>query len=218
MRTYQAASLLLTAASCLIGHLGWAQRTPIVPLVPVTPVVTPPASGLGIDIQAKPAAAPAPLVITPQPSRPTIPEPVIILNGRYLTGMNVLGTINPQQIAKIDVYKQGRGPMQWRSLTAPGILNITLKAKPRVKLKARSLAAIKRRLKLHGPVRFELNGVPIQDESLQVVTEAVAGVDVTRATPATAAKTVVNIRLVPYKPRPIAHPPGTIMIRGLAQQ
>jgi hypothetical protein len=132
--------------------------------------------------------------------------------------MNMLGAINPQQIARIEVYKQGQGPAQWQSLTTPGILSITLKAKPRVKLKAKSLSAIKRRLKLHGPVRFELNGVAIQDESLQIVTEAVAGFDVTRATPATAAKIVVNIRLMPYKPKPIVHPPGTIMIRGLAQQ
>jgi hypothetical protein len=132
--------------------------------------------------------------------------------------MNMLGTISPQQIAKVDIYKQGGGPMQWRSLAVPDIVSLTLKTKPRLKIKAKSLAAIRRGLGLHGPVRFELNGAPIQDESLQIVTEAVAGFDVTRATPATAAKTVVNIRLVPYKPKPIVHPPGTIMIRGLAQQ
>jgi hypothetical protein len=171
---------------------------------------------LGIEIQAKPAAAPAPLVITPQPSRPTIPEPVIILNGRYLTGMNALSKINPQQIAKIDIYKQGQGPAQWRSLTTPGIISLKLKAKPRVKLKARSLAAIKRELGLRGSIRFELNGIPIQDESLQIVTDAIAGFDVTHATPDTTGQTVVTIRLVPYQPK--VYPPGTIMIRGLAQQ
>jgi len=106
--------------------------------------------------------------------------------------------------------------VQWRSLTTPGIISFTLKTKPRLKVKARSLAAIKRGLGLHGPVRFEFNGAPIQDESLQIVADAIAGLEVTHAAPGTAEKTVVNIHLVPSKP--IVHPPGTIMIRGLAKQ
>lgn len=192
---------------CLCGSTtaSLAQQTP--------PALTPP---VGAEIQTQRVATPG--STTPQQNRPAIPEAVIILNGRYLTGVNMLGTINPQQIAKIEVYKQGQGPAQWRSLTTTGILSITLKAKPRVKLKARSLAAIKRRLKLHSPVRFELNGAPLQDESLQIVTEAIAGFDVTHTTSDSAIKTVVNIRLVPYKPAPHSYPPGTIMIRGLAQQ
>jgi hypothetical protein len=226
MRAPQIASLLLTTAFCLAERLGWAQQAPVVPLAPVAPVAAPPASGLGIEIQAKPAAAPAPLGITPQPSRPIIPEPVIILNGRYLTSTNALGAINSQQIDKVEVYKEGSGPMQWRSLTVPGILSITLKAKPKLKMEARSLGAIKRGLGLHGPVQFEFNGAPIQDESLQIVTGVIAGLDVTQATPGTADKTVVNIRSLPFKPagpqavpaQPEVHPPGTIMIRGLARQ
>jgi hypothetical protein len=132
--------------------------------------------------------------------------------------MNAISTLNPQQIAKLEIYKSGSGPLQWRSLTVPGIISFTLKAKPKLKLKAKSLAAIRRSLKLRGPVRFEFNGAPIQDESLQIVTSTIAGLEVTQATPGTAAKTVVNIRSVPYKPVPHHYPPGTIMIRGLAQQ
>jgi hypothetical protein len=116
--------------------------------------------------------------------------------------------------------------MQWRSLTVPGIISITLKAKPKLKVKARSLAAIKRGLGLHGPVSFEFDGTSIQDESLQIVTGAIAGLDVTQAMPGTADKTIVNIRSVPSKQagpqaapaQPKVYPPGTIMIRGLAQQ
>lgn len=218
MRAPQIASLLLAAAVCLVGHLGWAQRTAVAPLAPLPLAVALPAPGLGVEIQTKQSAIPAPTAATLRQSRPIIPEPVFIINEHYLTSMSVLDGINPQQIIKLDIYKQGGGPIRWRSLTAPGIVSITLKTKPNIKLKARSLAAIKRQLRLHGPVRFELNGAPIQDESLQIVTDAIAGLDVTHATPATAAKTVVNIRLVPYKPIVHPRPPGTIMIRGLAHQ
>lgn len=218
MRVPQVASLLFTVASCLAGHLGWAQRAAVAPLAPLPPAVASPASGLGVEIQTKQSAASTLTAVILKQDRPVIPEPVIILNGRYLSGMNGLGIIKPQQIAKIDIYKQGEGPMQWRSLTVPGIVSLTLKAKPKLKIKAKSLAVLKRRLRLHGPVQFELNGTPIQDESLQIVNETIAGFDVTPATSDTAAKTVVNIRLVPYKPAPHDYPPGTIMIRGLAQQ
>lgn len=214
---------------CLCGGAGTslAQQAPIAPLAPVTPVVAPPRSTLGVGIQLKPSVSLAPPAATPQQNRLVIPDPVIILNGRYLTGMSALGAINPQQIAKLEIYKPGSGPMQWRSLTAPGIISLTLKTKPRLKVKARSLAAIKRGLGLHGPVRFEFNGASIQDESLQIVTGSIAGLDVTQTTPGVADKTVVNIRSMPFKPaggpqaapiQPEVHPPGTIMIRGLAQQ
>lgn len=133
-------------------------------------------------------------------------------------GMNALGAMNPQQIDRIEVYRIDSGPVKWRTLAEPGIMSITMKAKPRLKLKARSLVAIKRGLGLRGPVRFEFNGAPIQDESLQIATSEIAGLDVTQATPGTADKTVVNIRSVPYKPAVHHYPPGTIMIRGLAQQ
>jgi len=116
--------------------------------------------------------------------------------------------------------------MQWRSLTALGIVSLELKVKPKIKLKARSLVAIKRVLGLRGQVSFEFNGAPIEDESLQILTSAIVGLDVTQATPGTADKTVVNIRSVPVRPasphaapaQPTVYPPGSIIIRGLAQQ
>lgn len=220
MRTYQAASLLLTVAGCLAGHLGRAQQAP------VTPAVAPPRLEVEAGIQMKQPAASVPSANTPQQNRPIIPEPVVILNGRYLMGVGALSTISPQQIDKLEIYKPGGGPVQWRSLTEPGIISLTLKAKPKLKLKARSLAAIKRGLRLHGPVRFEFNGASIQDESLQIVADAIAGLEVTRAAPGTADKTVVNIRSIPSKPagpqaaplQPKTYPPGTIIIRGLAQR
>lgn len=217
MRTSFIASILL-ATGCLAGQPSKAQRAPIAPLAPVTPVVAPPRSGLEVEYQQKQPATSAPTATTPPQRRPTTSEPVIILNGRYLMGMNALGAMNPQQIDRIEVYRIDSGPVKWRTLAEPGIMSITMKAKPRLKLKARSLVAIKRGLGLRGPVRFEFNGAPIQDESLQIATSEIAGLDVTQATPGTADKTVVNIRSVPYKPAVHHYPPGTIMIRGLAQQ
>lgn len=225
MKTSLITSVLLAAVGCLAGHLGQAQQAPVAPLVPVTSVVAPPRLAAGVEVQTKRPAAPTPSATAPQ-NRPVIPEPVVILNGGYLTGMNALGTLNPQQIDKLEIYKSGGGPVQWRSLTAPGIISITLKSKPKLKLKAKSLAAIRRSLKLRGPARFEFNGAPIQDESLQIITSTIAGLDVTRATPGTAAEAVVNIRSVPSKrtgPQGVPaqsaiYPPGTIIIRGLAQQ
>ncbi|NML65954.1 hypothetical protein HHL22_12135 [Hymenobacter sp. RP-2-7] len=216
MRAPLIISLLLATACLLAGPLGWAQRPAVAPLMPATPVVVLPTPKLGVEIQPKKPAAPASTAASPQ-AQPGILWPLCIINGRYLTSMSVLNAINPQQITKLDIYKQGSGPMQWRSLTAAGLVSLALKTKPRIKLQARSLAAIKRGLKLRGPVRFELNGAPIQDESLQLVADAIAGFDITRAAPQTAAATVVNIRLVPYTSQPTVHPPGTIMIRGLAQ-
>jgi len=103
MRTHHAASLLLTAASCLAGYLGRAQQAALAPLAPVTPVVAPPRSDAEAENQPKPSATPAALAAPPQQNQPAIPEPVVILNGRYLTGMSVLSAINPQQIEKLEV-------------------------------------------------------------------------------------------------------------------
>ncbi|RZK93392.1 MAG: hypothetical protein EOO62_32015 [Hymenobacter sp.] len=216
---------LLFVAGCLVGHLGWAQQAPIALLAPVAPVVAPPKSTVGVEIQPKQPVAPVPTATAPPQSRPTILEPVVILNGRYLTGMTILGTLSPQQIDKVEIYKPGTGSMQWRSLTTLGIISIEFKVKTKLKLKARSLAALKRGLGLRGPVRFEFNGAHIQDESLQIITSTIAGLDVTQAMPGTATKAIVNIRSVPFKPagpqaapaQPVVYPPGTIMIRGLAQ-
>jgi hypothetical protein len=226
MRTHQAATMLLTAASCLIGHLGWAQQAPIAPLAPAAPVVAPPVSDLGVKVEEKQSGALAPTTAAPHQSQPVIVDPIYLINGHYLGSSGMLSIISPQQIDKLEIYKPGRGPVQWRSLTASGIVSLTLKAKPKLKLKARSLVAIKRGLGLHGSVRFEFNGAPIQDESLQIVTSAIAGLDVTQPALGTADKTVVNIRSTAFKPagpqavpaQPEIHPPGTIIIRGLARQ
>jgi hypothetical protein len=114
-------------------------------------------------------------------------------------------------IAKLDIYKEPNRltPMKWRSLTEHGIVDITLKPGVKLHFKTKSLAAIRRQLRLSGLISFKLNGMRLEDESLRIAKDAIAGFDVS--------ETVVNIRLAPPKPTPPhTYPPGTILIRGVA--
>jgi hypothetical protein len=180
-----------------------AQRPAIAPLAPAgVPVAAPPP---GAAITSRPPAQSAPAF--DQPSRPSRPQPVYLVNDRIIVGGH-LGQLNPQDIASLRVYKGADAPAKWRSLTTPGIIAITLKPRAKWKLKTESLAAIKRGLKVRGPVSYQLDGQPLEDLSLRITTADIAGLD---AQP-TASGTVVNVRLVGSPPA--VHPPGTIMIRG----
>lgn len=174
-----------------------AQRPAVAPLVPVVP--------LGTVITKQPATGPA-ASGSDQPSRPVQPEPVFLVNSRVIVGR--ASAINPRDIADIHVYKGLEAPAKLRSLTAYGIIAITLKPCVTSKLKTKSLAAIRRGLQVRGPVCYQLEGLPLEDLTLRVVTADIAGLD----TQSTASGTVVNIHLA--VPPPVVHPPGTILIRG----
>ncbi|MGI4744321.1 MAG: hypothetical protein ACRYG7_54925 [Janthinobacterium lividum] len=212
MRIYWGAKLLLTAACCLAGRLSMAQRTAIAPLAPLPPVVRPNGPpDLGVELKPEwTAPRPSPAVATAQAVRPVWPEPVYLLNSYIILSGLALGVVKPMDIAKLDVYKGADAPAQWRSLTEHGIVNITLKAGVKPKFKTESLSSISRRLALTGPVSFELNGLRLEDTTLRVAVDGIAGLDVRRSE----AETVVNIRFAP--PKPLVHPPGTILIRGTA--
>ena len=157
------------------------------------------------------SAAPA---TTAPAARPALPEPVYVLNAHIIIGSNGLNGINPHDIGDLQVYKGADAPAQWRSLTEHGIIAITLKPGVKLKLKTKSLAAIRRQAKATGLVSFKLNGMRLDDNSLRVNTTAIAGLDVQRDE----SGTVINIRLAPYKPLPRHDPPGTIYIRGVASR
>jgi hypothetical protein len=198
--------LLLLAALSGTGPV-LAQRAAVVPLAPaVVPVAAPQPVILGV--MQRPSARPA-APVADQPSRTVRPQPVYLINSRIIVGSG-LRKINPQDIADLQVYKDSsaRVPASWRSLAANGIIAITLKPHRKPKLKAQSLAAIGRGLKLRGPVSYQLEGQPLKDPRLRVATADIVRLD---AQP-TASGTVVNIRLA--VPPPAVHPPGTIMIRG----
>lgn len=209
MRTYQI-TYLLTAACCLAGHLGWAQRAAVAPLPPVVQFSSPKTQPAGVPVDAQlPRQAPAPTATVATPR--SWPQPVFLLNSHII--MSDLLSINPNDIADLQVYKEKSGPRQWQSLTENGLISITLKAGIKPKFKTKSLAAIRRQAKASGLVSFQLNGLPLEDTSLRVVTAAIAGLEVLHSD----SETVINIRFAPPKPAPPL-PPGSIRIRGVANR
>jgi hypothetical protein len=141
------------------------------------------------------------------------PDPVILLNSHII--VNEFDVAKPNDIAKIEVYKGADAPVQWRSLTEHGIIDIMVKPEVKLKLKTKSLYALRRQVKAAGLVSFKLNGMRLEDNSLRIATAAIARLDVVRDDH----ETVINIRLAPRKPSPPRHdPPGTIYIRGVASR
>lgn len=180
-----------------------AQR--IAPLAPVVPVAaTQPRLGGTLSFQSSARLTTLP---ADQPPRTIRPQPVFLINSAFLIGSS-LGKINPQKITGIKVYKGRDTPARWRGLTANDLIAITLKPHTRTLFKTESLKDIRKRLGLKGPVTYQLEGLPIDDPTLRVVTADIARFD---AQPV-AGSTVVNIHLA--VPPPAVHPPGTIMLRG----
>lgn len=203
----KAFKLLLLLAGCGCARPGLAQRTPVAPLSSGRVVAQPEAPARLSGVPIRSAAASASVATAPPGVRAAEPGPVFIINGRYL---GTLSGVNPQRIAAIEVHRGANVPAKWRSLADRGILTITLKTN--AKLRAKSLAALGRGLALRGPVSFLLEGLPISDTSLRVISSDIAALEITRL----ADHAVVNIRLV--GPAPVVHPPGTIMIRGVANR
>ena len=220
MRAPRITHLLLTAVGCLAGHLGWAQRAAVAPLAPVLPIARPtPSQGVPLldgrqSGMQLPRLSSASAATTAPAARPALPEPTYLLNSQIIIGGSGLSGINPHDIAALHVYKDAEAPAQWRSLTEHGIIDITLKPGVKLKLKTKSLAAIRRQAKATGLVSFKLNGLRLEDTSLRIAKAAIAGLDVLRDE----SGTVINIRLAPFKPFPRHDPPGTIYIRGVASR
>ncbi len=216
MPVNQLVKLLLATAGYLAGQPAWAQRAAVAPLAPLPPVVRPMSSTaqlLGVPVDTQPRREARTTIFQERlTARRSSPEPIYLLNSHFI--INELVSINPRDIADIHVYKGADAPVQWRSLTEHGIIDITLKPGVRLKLKSKSLAAIRRQAKVSGPVSFQLNGLRLEDSSLRIGA-AIAGLDVSHSD----GTTVINIRLAPPLPSPPRHdPPGTIYIRGVASR
>jgi hypothetical protein len=217
MRIHWVANLLITIACCLVGKVAVAQRTAVEPLAPVVARPVLPTSNLGVPVQTGSTGAqrqPATPTTPTQSVQRAWPQPVWLLNSRFI--VSDISNIGPLDIAKLDIYKEPNRltPMKWRSLTEHGIVSITLKPGVKLHFKTKSLAAIRRQLRLSGLVSFKLNGMRLEDESLRIAKDAIAGLDVSPSD----IETIVNIRLVPPKPAPLLPPgpPGSIRIRGVA--
>lgn len=200
--------LVFLLAACGSVSSALAQRAAIAPLAPVVSSVTAPPLGLPLDFNTPSWVTTRPsIVVLDRPSSIARPQPVFLLNSRLIIGGG-LGQLNPQDITDIKVYKGADAPAKWRSLTTNGIIAITLKPHTKPTFKTKSLVAIGRELKLRGTVAYQLEGLPIEDLNLRVAAADIARLD----TQPTATGTVVNIHLA--VPLPVAHPPGTILIRG----
>jgi hypothetical protein len=138
---------------------------------------------------------------------------VYLLNSRIVFGDSLFRLIKPAIISDITVYKSDGMPARWRSLAEHGVIDFTLP--PSFKPKSQSLASIRRRLKVRGPVRFELDELPLEEATLRIASVDIAGLDVTPPL-VPGGSTVINIRLRRLKPRPSTYPPGTIFVRGAA--
>ncbi|NML67744.1 hypothetical protein HHL22_21290 [Hymenobacter sp. RP-2-7] len=208
-------NLTLLAAASLLAQAGYAQHAPVAPLAPAKVAVQPAASAEALGRPVPPrAAAEAGLAAMPagNQARPVMPQPLYLANSCIIVGSS-LNTINPQSIENIVVYKGEDIPVRWRTATANGVIDLTLK--PGVKIRSVSLARLKRRQHLTGPVRFELDGRPLADTSLRIATAAIQELVMGAADNSGAGK-VLNIKLVPWNSEPSKHQPGTILIRGVA--
>lgn len=206
---------LLLASSLLVQN-AWAQRVAVAPLAPIQAVAE------SIDVakalgQAVPAKTPeatkssAASVTTSQAQRAT-PMPLVLVDMKIIKS---LATIAPNDIEAIEVFKAPNFPASWRAIAANGVINLRLK--PGVKLRSVSLDKLKRRQHLTGPVRFELDGRPLEDTSLRIATHDIGKLEISPIANAQRYK-ILNIKLVEPSPKPSQDPPGTIRIRGMASR
>ena len=142
------------------------------------------------------------------PPTPAAQQPVYLLNSHLLVGDNWLRATNPQEIQSLEVYKDTNVPARWRSFVANGILNFTLKT-PREPA-AQKLTELSQARGLAEPVKFTLDGLPLEDPSLSIATDAIAALEIIHLAPGVTG-TVVNIHLVRLPPTP--SPPG-VYLRG----
>lgn len=204
----------LVLALSLAARPGQAQRTSLIPLLPVRPRM-PAASGAVVVRPPSPPALAQAIVTAPVGTRQ--PGPLVLLNSRVLVGLGGLSDLNPQDIEKIVLYKgQNSGtstPAQWRSLDANGIIAVTLKRK--LRLKSRSLTQLGRYFQAKEPVNYTINGLPVANGTLRIANEAIEELNVLRTlTGSTLSVRVYSLGSQPAK----TYPPGTIMIRGTANR
>ena len=215
MRQYCLRIPLLLASSLLV-QTAWAQQATVEPLAPVQAVAESinVAKALGRPVPSKtPEAAKSSAAPTAasQTQRATS-MPLVLVDMKIITS---LATIAPNDIQAIEVFKDPKFPSSWRAITTNGVINLRLK--PKVKVPSISLAKLKQRYHLSGPVKFELNGLPLEDTSLRVATHDISKLEISPVADGQGYKTL-NIKLVEPSAKSNQDPPGTIRIRGMASR
>lgn len=147
-----------------------------------------------------------------------VPDPLYLVNSTIVVN-GALGHIIPNDMDKMMIYRSGTAPELLNSLTSTGIIDMMLKKSSKA-IKSKSFKQVARQQKVRGPFRVALNGQLLsaaQATTLRIAPAAIGQVQVTPATVADPAA-LLSITLAKYKPVPKQHPPGTIMIRGMAVQ
>ncbi|MBC6611121.1 hypothetical protein H8B15_09315 [Hymenobacter sp. BT507] len=196
---------------CLLtGQPGWAQRTPAAPRVPAMQ----PAAPIIQQTASSDTATQKPVALAKRPKYP-IAKPLVILNSTSIINWQLMD-VNPDDIEDVIIYKGSDAPAQWRSLTANGIINITLKRSKQVEIRILKLIDIGQQLLLSGPISYSVNGMPVAETNLQIANTAISSIKITHATSSNTTTSVeIQTAVMEIEMLPPA-PPGTIRIRGVA--
>lgn len=215
MRCPRLYTLLLTLFCCGAGHLSLAQRTAVLPLLPVNPTLQSSPAAIAPTVQwSLPAALPVP----PEASKP---ESLLLLNTSMIINSEVLSSIcgrtsRCKNIKRGKVYQPTTVPRQWRSLAANDIVDVIVKKKAVAGVSSKTLAEIGEELKLSGAVSYAIDAMPVADASLRIATAAIGEIQVTPATAATPAALVTICIAHPAPAAPRNVPPGPLRVRGAA--
>lgn len=204
----------LALGSLLLVQPVLAQQQPVEPLVParvaaVVPGQAPDAVGVAV---VPSQSTNTPIGCRQSPSHE--PWPLLLLNSRILIGQQTLGRFHPQAIESLLVYKKGQVPPGWTTALTSDLLAIKLKRGIRVRSK--SLGALKRQLHLKRAVRYEQDGQQLPSDLLRIAADDIGEVSVREA----GDTTVIMLTNKPFLPasKQAAAPTGhrQIMIRGVA--
>ncbi|UOQ52910.1 hypothetical protein [Hymenobacter cellulosivorans] len=147
-----------------------------------------------------------------------IPEPLCIVNSTIIANGGMSG-LDVTKLKSVVVYKSNDDqdtPALLRGLASTGIIAITYDGK----VGSTSFARLGRQHGAKSPFRVVINGQLLdgaQQKTLRIIPEAVGQLQVIPAS-ATTSQALVTIQLAKAKLDTTKRPPGTIMIRGVAQK
>lgn len=138
-----------------------------------------------------------------------IQEPLILIKPNVLVSDGLFPAITPNDILRIDIYKESNIPPLLRGMSSGGVVSIDYKKR----VPSQSFTQVARQRGERGPFQVMINGRPLSTEqmtALRIASGAIGQVCVTPATPEAPAA-VIAIELT--RAKPVKHPPGSIFIR-----
>ncbi|WBA40171.1 hypothetical protein [Hymenobacter canadensis] len=145
-----------------------------------------------------------------------MPDPIYLLNSSIVIN-GALEYIVPNDIDRVVIHKTDTAPEALHNLASTGIVDIALK-KSSKSIKSKTFKQVARQQKVRGPFRVVLNGQLLSAAQATTLRIAPAAIGQVQVTPATADDPVALLSIKLSREKPIQHPPGAIMIRGMAVQ